>query len=61
MVLIRDANKPRPLWHMVKAREIILGHDNKIRAVKLKQKNGEIALHSIKWNYQLCMVTGVII
>ena len=47
VVLIKAINKPRPYWMMGKVIEIILGHDNKIRTVKVKQGNGALEYHSI--------------
>src|SRR5215469_464820 len=47
IVLIKDSNKPRPFWKLGKVVDVILGFDNNIRSVRLKQANGEIGLHSI--------------
>ncbi len=53
IVLIKAVNKPRPFWMMGKILELIMGHDNKVRTVKLKQGNGSIEYHSIKNLYPL--------
>ena len=47
IVLIKQPNKPRPFWLLGKVLEIVMGFDSKIRSVKLKQGNGQIAHHSI--------------
>ncbi|XP_076038610.1 uncharacterized protein LOC143023849 [Oratosquilla oratoria] len=53
VVLIKHPNKPRPFWLMGIILEIIIGHDNKVRIVKVKQNNGEIAFHTIKNLYPM--------
>src|SRR5678816_2706939 len=47
VVLIRSPIKSRPFWLLGRVLEVILGHDNKIRSVRLKQGNGIVAHHSI--------------
>ncbi|KAB7500291.1 Coagulation factor IX, partial [Armadillidium nasatum] len=37
VVLIRSPVKPRPFWLLGKVLEVIIGYDNKIRSVKLRQ------------------------
>ena len=47
IVLIKAFNKPRPFWMMGRVLELIIGHDNKVRSVRLKQGNGLVEYHSI--------------
>ena len=47
VVLIKAINKPRPYWMMGKVIELIMGLDNKVRTVKVRQGNGAIEYHSI--------------
>ncbi|XP_068229586.1 uncharacterized protein [Palaemon carinicauda] len=47
IVQIKAINKPRPFWMMDKVLGLILGFDNNIRSVKLKQGNGATEYHSI--------------
>ena len=53
IVLIKAFNKPRPFWMMGKVLELIIGFDNKVRSVKLKQGNGSVEYHSISNLYPL--------
>ncbi|KAG0430586.1 hypothetical protein DMUE_5647, partial [Dictyocoela muelleri] len=53
VVLIRSPVKPRPFWLLGKVLEVVIGYDNKIRSVKLRQGNGQIAYHSIVNLYPL--------
>ena len=53
IVLIKSINKSRPFWMLGKVLENIIGFDNKIRAVKLKQGNGAIEYHSISNVYSM--------
>ncbi len=47
IVLIKAINRPRPYWMMGKVLEILMGYDNKIRTVKVKQGNGALEYHAI--------------
>ena len=53
VVLIKSINKSRPFWMLRKVLENIIGFDNKIRAVKLKQGNAAIEYHSISNPYPM--------
>ena len=53
VVLVKLPNKPRPFWLLGKVLEVIVGHDNKIRSVKVKRGDGVIANHSICHLYPL--------
>ena len=46
-------NKSRPFWMLGKVLENIIGFDNKIRVVKLKQGNGAIEYHTISNLYPM--------
>ena len=52
-VLVKFMNKFRLLWMLCKILENIIGFDNKIRAVKLKQGNGAIEHYSISNLYPM--------
>ena len=47
VVLIKLPNKPRPFWMLGRVIEVIVGFDNIIRSVKVKQSNGKIVHHPI--------------
>ena len=53
IVLIKAINKARPFWMMGKVLELVIGFDNKVRSVKLKQGNGAIEYHSISNLYPM--------
>ena len=53
IVLIKSPIKPRPFWMMGRVLELVIGFDNKVRSVKLKQGNGNIEYHSISHLYPL--------
>jgi len=53
IVLIKNPVKPRPFWLLGKVEELIIGYDNKIRAVKVKQGNNQTNFHSLKNLYPL--------
>ena len=53
IVLIKAPNKSRPFWMMGRVLELVMGYDNKVRSVKLKQGNGLIAYHSISNLYPM--------
>src|ERR1044072_7938671 len=53
IVLIKSEIKPRPFWMSGRVLELIIGHDNKIHSVKVKQSNGQITHHSINNLYPL--------
>ena len=53
IVLIKLPNKPRPFWLLGRVLEVIVGHDDKIRSVKVKQANNKIVQHSINNLYPL--------
>ncbi|KAL7630818.1 UNVERIFIED_CONTAM: hypothetical protein RMT77_018969 [Armadillidium vulgare] len=55
IVLIKSEIKPRPFWMTGRVLELVIGHDNKIRSVKVKQSNGQIGHHSINNLYPLEM------
>src|SRR6201990_969415 len=47
VVLIKLPNKPRTFGLLGKVIEVVVGYDNIIRSVKVKQSNGKVAHHSI--------------
>jgi len=47
IVLVKMPNKPRPFWLLGRVLEIFIGHDNKIRSVKLRRADGTTCHHSI--------------
>ena len=47
IVLIKTPNKSRPFWTLGKILELVMGYDNKVRSVRLRQGNGKIEYHSI--------------
>jgi len=47
VVLIKSPVKKRPFWQLGRIIELIVGHDNKVRVVKVKQANGILATHTI--------------
>ena len=53
IVLIKAINKARLFWMMGRVLELVLGFDNKVRSVKLKQGNGAIECHSISNLYPM--------
>ena len=53
VVLIKSPVKKRPYWMIGRVLELIIGHDNKVRVVKIKQSNGVIATHTINNLYPL--------
>ena len=46
-------NKSRPYWLLGRVLELIVGHDDKVRSVKLKRGDGVIVHHSINHLYPL--------
>ena len=48
VVLVKLPNKPRPFWLLGCVLELVVGHDDKVRSVKLKRGDGQIQHHSIK-------------
>ena len=53
VVLIKTPNKTRPYWLMGRVLELIVGHDNAVRSVKLKRSDGQVVYHSINHLYPL--------
>ncbi|XP_068224787.1 uncharacterized protein [Palaemon carinicauda] len=53
IALIKAVNKARPFWMKGRVLELVLGFDNKVRTVKLKQGNGAIEYHSISNLYPM--------
>jgi hypothetical protein len=51
--LIRHPVKPRPYWLLGRVLEVVMGGDNIIRSVKLRQGDGNILHHSISNLYPL--------
>ena len=47
IVLVKLLNKSRCYWVLGSVLELIRGHDDKIRSVKLKRGDGVVAHHSI--------------
>ena len=47
VVLVKMLNKTRPYWLLGRVLELIVGHDNKVRSVKLKRGDGVTVHHSI--------------
>ena len=53
IVLVELLNKSRPYWVLGRVLELTRGHDDKIRSVKLKRRDGVVAHHSINHLYPL--------
>ena len=53
VVLVKMPNKSRPYWLMGRVMELVVGHDNKVRSVKLKRGDGVVVHHSISHLYPL--------
>ena len=53
VVLIKMPNKSRPYWLLGRVLELIVGHDNIVRSVKLKRGDGVVVHHSINHLYPL--------
>ena len=53
VILVKQPFKSRPFWLLGRVLEIIIGYDNNIRSVKVKQSNGQTVLHSISNLYPL--------
>ena len=53
IVLVKLLNKSRPHWVLGRVLELIRGHDDKVRSVKLKRGDGVVAHHSINHLYPL--------
>ena len=53
VVLIKTPNKTRPYWLLGRVLELIVGHDNAVRSVKLKRSDGQIVHHSVNHLYPL--------
>ena len=47
MVLVKLLNKSHPYWALGHVLELIRGHNDKVRSVKLKRGDGDVAHHSI--------------
>ena len=46
-------NKSRPYWVLGRVLELVRGHDDKVRSVKLKRGDGVVTHHSINHLYPL--------
>ena len=53
IVLVKLLNKSRPYWVLGHVLELIRGHDDEVRSVKLKRGDGAVAHHSINHSYPL--------
>ena len=53
IVLVKLLNKSRPYWVLGRVLELVKGHDDKVRSVKLKRGDGVIVHHSINHLYPL--------
>ena len=53
VVLVKMLNKTRPYWLLGRVLELIVGHDGKVRSVKLKRGDGVIVHHSINHLYPM--------
>ena len=53
VVLVKIPNKSRPYWLLGRVLELIIGHDNAVRSVKLKRGDGVVVHHSINHLYPL--------
>ena len=53
IVLVKLLNKSCPYWVLGHVLELIRGHDDKVRSVKLKRGDGVVAHHSISHLYPL--------
>ena len=53
VVLVKMINKTRPYWLLGRVLELIVGHDGKVRSVKLKRGDGVIVHHSINHLYPM--------
>ena len=53
VVLVKVPNKPRPYWLLGRVLELIVGHDNAVRSVKLKRGDRKVAHHSVNHLYPL--------
>ena len=53
IVLVKLLNKSRPYWALGRVIELIRGHDDKVRSVKLKRGDGVVTHHSINHLYPL--------
>ena len=53
VVLIKTPNKSRPYWLLGRVLELVVGHDNVVRSVRLKRGDGIIVHHSINHLYPL--------
>ena len=47
IVLVKLMNRPRPHWVLGRVLELIRGHDQKVRSVKIQRGDGSKAKHSI--------------
>ena len=53
IVLVKLLNKSRPYWVLGRVLELVRGHDDKVRSVKLKRGDGVVTPHSINHLYPL--------
>ena len=53
IVLVKLLNKARPYWVLGRVLELVRGHDDKVRSVKLKRGDGVLTHHSINHLYPL--------
>ena len=53
IVLVKLLNKSCPYWVLGRVLEVIKGHDDQVRSVRLKRGDGVVAHHSINHLYPL--------
>ena len=53
IVLVKLLNKSRPYWVLGRVLELVRGHDDKVRSVKLKRGDSVVTHHSINHLYPL--------
>ena len=53
IVLVKLLNKSRPYWVLGRVLELVRGHDDKVRSVKVKRGDGVVTHHSINHLYPL--------
>ena len=53
IVLVKLLNKSCPYWVLGRVLELVRGHDDKVRSVKLKRGDGVVTHHSINHLYPL--------
>ena len=53
IVLVKLLNKSRPYWLLGRVLELVRGHDDKVRSVKLKRGDGVVTHHTVNHLYPL--------